>query len=100
MYLPRAFTHQNEFLAAVKRIPLPPGVLNVEVSLGTDYYGEDCAYFQITLAPNDDREAQFKLRRNVRFIIQDELSPLEEWGVGSDFKYIVDRSHKPEPALA
>jgi hypothetical protein len=89
VYIARAFAHQAEFFLAVAQVAgnLPPQIVSVMPTLGTDWEGEPAVFFQVILADGaDPAELLRATQRFSRALVQD-LLPLEEWGVLPYFNY-------------
>lgn len=82
MYIARAFAHQAQFVAAITQVALPPQVLSVTPTLGTDWDGESAVFFQVILADNSVPRTQLlALTKQISQALIQQIRPLEEWGV-------------------
>lgn len=101
MYIARAFAHQSEFLDAVGQVALPPQVINVTTTLGTDWNGEPAVFLRIILRDNSvPRNALLGLTKQISQAIIQQVRPLEEWGVLPYFNFLTqsEQSRIKEPA--
>jgi hypothetical protein len=103
VYIARAFAHQAQFFTAIAQVALPPQVLSVTPTLGTDWDGESAVFLQVILADNSVARAQLLAftKQISRAIIQ-QIRPLEEWGVLPYFNFLTQSEHArmKEPAWA
>lgn len=88
MNIARAFAHQVQFLGAVAQVALPPGVLSVTPTLGTDWNGESAVFFDVILTDNSvPRPQLLAFTKQISRAIVQEIRPLEEWGRSSLFQF-------------
>ncbi len=91
MDIAKAFAHQAQFLAAVAQVALPPQVLSVTPTLGTDWNGESAVFFDVILADNSvPRSELLALTKQIRWDIVRGIRPLEEWGVLPYFNFLTE----------
>lgn len=103
VYIARAFAHRAQFLAAVAQVAMPPEVLSVTPTLGTDWNGESAVFFQVMLADNSvPRHQLLAFTKQVSQTIIRQIRPLEEWGVLPYFDFVTQSEHAriKEPAWA
>jgi hypothetical protein len=103
VYIARAFAHQAQFLAAITQVGLPPQVLSVTPTLGSDWNGESAVFFQVILADNSvPRPQLLALTKQVSQAIIREIRPLEEWGVLPYFNFLTqsEQARMKEPTWA
>jgi hypothetical protein len=90
VYVPRAFSHQAQFEAAVARVArkLGPDFLSVTPTLGYDWYEEPAVFFLVVLSDAASRRDQLlqSTERVLKAIVR-QVKPLEEWGVLPYFDY-------------
>jgi hypothetical protein len=100
----RALAHQSQFFAAVAQVALPPQVLSVTPTLGTDWNGESAVFFQVILADNSvPRPLLLALTKQISWAIVHEIRPLEEWGVLPYFDFLTESERarmKEQPTWA
>jgi hypothetical protein len=99
----RAFAHQAQFFTAVDQVALPPQVLSVTPTLGTDWNGESAVFFDVILADNSvPRPQLLAFTRQISRAIVREIRPLEEWGVLPHFNFLTEteRARMKEPTWA
>jgi len=67
VYIARAFAQQPEFWATVAKTAgvLPPLVVSVEPSLGTDWNGEPAVFFQIVLSDGTLRDLTMQISQTI-----------------------------------
>ncbi len=103
VYIPRGFAHQADFFGAIAQVSLPPQVLGVTPTLGTDWNGESAVFFQVILADNSVPRTQLlALTKQISHAIIQQIRPLEEWGVLPYFNFLTQSEYarKKEPAWA
>jgi hypothetical protein len=89
MYIPRAFAQQAQFFGAVSRLSLPPQVVGLTPTLGTDWNGNEAVFFQVVLADNAaPRNQLLALTKRISHDVIMQLNPNEEWGVWPYFDFI------------
>jgi hypothetical protein len=104
MYIARAFAKQSQFFDAVAKVAsgLPPAIVSVTPSLGTDYDGEPAVFFRVILADATPRNELLSLTEQTKFDIILQVEPLEEWGVLPYFDFLTQsedaRVNLPAPA--
>ena len=105
MYIERAFTHRDQFFAAIAEAvsTLPAGVISVTPTLGTDWAGESAVFFEVILA--DDavpRDKLLEFTKQISWAIVMQVRPLEEWGVLYYFDFLTqaEKSRIKEPSWA
>lgn len=83
VYLPRAFTHRQQFFAAIEQAveALQPSVISVIPTLGDDWNGESAVFFQVVLADGIPRAELLSLTRQISQSVVRQVQPLEERGV-------------------
>jgi hypothetical protein len=99
----RAFAHQAQFFGAIARVALPPQVLSVTPTLGTDWNGESAVFFDVILADNSvPRPQLLAFTKQLSRAIVQEIRPLEEWGVLPYFNFLTEseQARMKEPASA
>lgn len=101
----RAFAHKREFADAVARVEEKLGdqVIRIRYSLDYDSTGDPAVKFRVVMP--DSSLAKGKLlesTRHVSFVIEDELQPLETWGVYPYFNFRAqsEQEEMQEPAWA
>jgi hypothetical protein len=103
VYIARAFAHQAQFIAAIAQVALPPQVLSVTPTLGTDWDGESAVFFDVILADNSvPRPQLLAFTKGISQAIIQEIRPLEEWGVLPYFNFLSqsEQAKMKEPASA
>jgi hypothetical protein len=101
VYIARAFAHQAQFIADIAQVALPPQVLSVTPTLGTDWDGEPAVFFEVILADNSvPRPQLLALTKQISRAIVREIRPLEEWGVLPYFNFLTqsEQAKMKEPA--
>ena len=94
MNIARAFAHQSQFLDAIGQVALPPQVLNVTPTLGTDWNGEPAVFFEVVLADNAiPRPQLLAFTKRISQAIIQQIRPLEEWGVLPYFNFLTQSEH-------
>jgi len=99
----RAFANQAQFFEAIDQVPLPPQVVSVTPTLGTDWNGEPAVFFQVILADNSvPRPQLLAFTKQISRAIRQQIRPLEEWGVLPYFNFLTESGHArtKEPAWA
>jgi hypothetical protein len=99
----RALAHQAQFSAAVAQVALPPQVLSVTSTLGTDWNGESAVFFDVILADNSvPRPQLLAFTKQISRAIVHEIRPLEEWGVLPYFNFLTEseQARMKEPTWA
>ena len=103
VYIPKAFFKQAQFIAAVNEAAkaLPAGFVSITPTFGSDWDGEDSVFFQVELAPGLSRAERLALTNQIKWHIEMEVLPLEEWGVLSYFRFHAQAqpARIEEPAL-
>jgi hypothetical protein len=91
----RAFAQQAQFFSAVAQAAsiLPPPVVSITPSLGTDWNGESAVFFQIVLADGTPRGQLLNLTKQISQSIVQQVQPLEEWGVLPYFNFRTQSEH-------
>jgi hypothetical protein len=90
VYVPRAFSHQAQFEAAVARVArkLGPDFLSVTPTLDYDWQGEEAVFFLVVLSDAASRRDQIlRSTDKVSDAIRQQVQPLEEWGVLPYFSF-------------
>jgi len=103
VYIARAFAYQTQFFGAIAQVALPPQVLSVTPTLGTDWDGESAVFFQVVLADNSvPRPQLLAFTRQISRAIVHEIRPLEEWDVLPYFDFLTqsEQASMKEPASA
>lgn len=94
VYIARAFAHQAQFFAAVAQVALPPQVLSVTPTLGTDWNGESAVFFQVVIDDNSvPRAGLLAFTKEISHAIIQRIRPLEEWGVLAYFNFLTQSEH-------
>jgi hypothetical protein len=89
MYVARAFAQQPQFFGAISQVTLPPQVVSLTPTLGTDWNGNDAVFFQVVLADNAvPRNQLLAFTKQISNLIVTQLNPNEEWGVWPYFDFI------------
>lgn len=99
MDVPKAFTHQQQFEATVRRAAqrLGPQVVSVTATLGADWSGESAVFFMIILSDAASRRDQLlNVTNQASDAIVQQVQPLEEWGVLPYFNF---RSQSEQASL-
>jgi hypothetical protein len=107
VYIEKAFAHRDQFLAAVDRVAssLPPEVVQVFATLGTDWNGESAVFFKVILKDNAIPQSELiDFTQQITWTLIQELSPLEDWGVPPYFRFLTETEYawvkQVEPAWA
>ncbi len=103
MYIARALAHQAQFFAAIAEVALPPQVLSMTPTLGTDWDGEPAVFFQIMLADNSiPRPELLSFTKRISQAIIQQIRPLEDWGVLPYFNFLTqsEQARMKEPTWA
>jgi hypothetical protein len=105
VYIARAFAHQAQFFSAIAQVAnaLPPGVVNVTPTLGTDWNGESAVFMEVILADNAiPRPELLSFTKQVSQAIVQQVRPLEEWGVLPYFNFLTqsEQAQIKEPSWA
>jgi len=103
VYIPRAFGHQTEFFDAIGQVVMPPGVLSVTPTLGTDWDGDEAVFLQIIFADNAvPRPELLAFTKQISRSIMLQVRPLEDWGVRPYFNFLTqsEQAKMKEPAWA
>jgi hypothetical protein len=95
MNIARAFAHQSQFLADIAQVALPPEVLNVTPTLGTDWNGESAVFFQVVVLADIavPRPQLLTLTKQISQAIIQQIRPLEEWAVLPYFNFHTQSGH-------
>ncbi len=91
MYIARAFAQQALFFEAIAQVAktLPPQVVSVTPTLGTDWTGDSAVFLQIILLENGiPRKQLLSFTNEISRAIVQEVRPLEEWGVLPYFDFL------------
>jgi hypothetical protein len=89
MYIARAFAQQAQFFGAISRLSLPPKVVSLTPTLGTDWNGNEAVFFQVVLADNAvPRDQLLAFTKEISHSIITQLNPNEAWGVWPYFDFI------------
>ena len=99
----RAFVQQAQFFGAVSRLSLPPQVVSLTPSLGTDWNGNEAVFFQVVLADNAaPRNQLLAFTKQISGSIIAQLNPNEEWGVWPYFDFITqsEQARMKQPTWA
>jgi hypothetical protein len=102
VHIARAFAHQAHFFAAVAQVQLPPHVLSVTPTLGTDWDGESAVFFEVVLGDSVPRAQLLALTKQISQAIIQQTRPSEEWGVLPYFTFLTQSEYarKKEPTWA
>jgi hypothetical protein len=103
VYIARAIAHQAQFFEAIAKVALPPQVLSLTPTLGTDWNGEAAVFFQLILADNSvPRPQLLAFTKQISRAIVKEIRPLEEWGVLPYFDFLTEseQARMKEPTWA
>jgi hypothetical protein len=104
VYIARAFAQQAQFFAAVAQAAtaLPPPIVSVTPSLGSDWNGESAVFFQIVLADGTSRDHLLNFTKQISQAIVQQVQPLEEWGVLPYFNFSTqsEQAKTKEPTWA
>jgi len=90
VYVPRAFVHQDQFQAEVRRVAegLAPEVVEIISTLGNDWSGETAVFFMVILADTATRRDRLLgITNRVSQVMVEQVQPLEEWGVLPYFNF-------------
>ncbi len=85
------------------QVALPPQVVSVTPTLGTDWDGESAVYFQVILADNSiPRPQLLAFTKQISHAIIQQIRPLEEWGVLPYFDFLTqsEQARMKEPTWA
>ena len=102
VYIARAFVQQRQFLNKIAQIAhgLPPQVISVTPTLGSDWAGEPAVYFQVVFADNAiPRQTLLAFTKDISHTIVQRVRPLEEWGVLPYFNFLTqsEAARMPQP---
>jgi hypothetical protein len=101
VYIAKAFAQQAQFFAAVSQAAsaLPPHIVSVTPTLGTDWEGESAVFFQVVLADGTPRAQLLSLTNQISQTLVQQVQPLEEWGVLPyfDFRTQSEQARIEEP---
>ena len=105
MRMPLAFLNQVQFEEEVARVArnLAPDVVEVIPSLREDWTGEPAAFFMVILSDSAaQRDRLPGLTNRVTRTIDEQLEPMERWGVFSyfNFRSQSEQARFAQPALA
>jgi hypothetical protein len=100
VHIARAFVQQSQFLAAIDNVPLSNSVVSLTPTLGNDWSGEPAVFFRVIFADNAVPRAQLlAFTERISEAINQQVRPLEEWGVLPYFDFIsqteASRMHEP-----
>jgi hypothetical protein len=90
MQVPTAFVHQAQFTRAVVRAAqrLAPDVVSIIPTLGNDWSGEPAVFFMVILSDAASlRDRILTTSNRVQQVLNDEVQPLEQWGVLPYFNF-------------
>ncbi len=90
MYVAKAFAQQPQFEAAVEGAAqgLAPDVVSIIPTLGNDWSGEPAVFFMVILADSASRREQLlHITKQVSHAIDQQVEPLEQWGVLPYFNF-------------
>ena len=90
MQVPTAFVHQAQFSRAVARAAqrLAPEVVSIIPTLGNDWSGEPAVFFMVILSDAASlRDRILTTSNRVQQVLNDEVQPLEQWGVLPYFNF-------------
>lgn len=90
MIIPRAQVQQTEFAAAVAEVErmLRPEVVRIRHSFADDWSGEPAVFFRITLSDAASKRDQLaKVANHISATIEQQVEPLEQWGVLPYFNF-------------
>lgn len=91
MHIARAFVKQRQFLDEIARIAheLPPDVISVSPTLGSDWAGEAAVYFQVVIEDDSiPRQSLLAFTKDISHTIVQRVRPLEDWGVLPYFNFL------------
>ena len=105
MYLPRAYTHQARFRAAVERVAksFAPHVVDIVTTFEDDWTGEPAVFLMVILDDADaGRDQLLRLAKQVKDAIDERVEPMEKWGVFAyfNFRTVSEQAQLDETALA
>jgi len=103
MYIAKAFAQQAQFFGAVSPLSLPPRVVSLTPTLGTDWNGNEAVFFQVVLADNAVPRTQLlAFTKQISQSIVSRLNPNEEWGVWPYFDFITqsEQARMKQPTWA
>ncbi len=73
---------------------MPPQVLSVTPTLGTDWNGESAVFFQVVIDDNSvPRAGLLAFTKEISHAIIQRIRPLEEWGVLAYFNFLTQSEH-------
>lgn len=81
---------------------MPPEVISVTPTLGTDWDGESAVFFQVVVADKAIPRSQLlAFTKHVSQAIVQQVSPLEEWDVLPYFDFLMqsEQARTKEPSL-
>ncbi len=82
---------QRQFLNEIAQIAreLPPDVISVSPTLGSDWAGEPAVYFQIVFEDGSrPRQSLLSFTKDISHTIVQRVRPLEDWGVLPYFNFL------------
>jgi hypothetical protein len=103
--LPRAYTQESEFAAAVAAVEeqLRPSVVRIRFTFGDDWSGERSVFFKIVLSDAATaRDRLLDVTKRASAAIVEQVEPEEQWGVFPYFNYRSqsEQAELNEPAWA
>jgi hypothetical protein len=103
VYIARAFAHQAQFFTAIDQVAMPPEVVSLTPTLGTDWDGESAVFFQVILADNSVPRSQLlAFTKQISQAVIQQIRPLEEWDVLPYFNFLTqsEQARIKEPSWA
>jgi len=88
--LPKAFTQERQFAAAVAEVErmLRPEVLRIRYTLGDDWTGDPAVFFRVVISDAfSSRDQIRKVTNRVSTTLVQQIEPVEQWGVRPYFNY-------------
>jgi hypothetical protein len=78
MHVPKAFSKQAQFVAAVDEAAkhLPAGFISITPTFGSDWDGEDSVFFEVVMAGGLSRPERLALTKQIKWNIERAFSPL------------------------
>lgn len=90
MILPKAFIEERQFAAAVAEVErmLRPEVLRIRYTLGEDWTGDPAVFFRVVISDAfSGRDQIWKVTDHVSTTLEQQIEPVEQWGVRPYFNY-------------
>jgi len=88
--LPKAFIEERQFAAAVAEVErmLRPEVLRIRYTLGEDWTGDPAVFFRVVISDAfSGRDQIWKVTDHVSTTLEQQIEPVEQWGVRPYFNY-------------